>query len=219
MRAPLNTAKERKLFPSGLSGARCWIVADLGTQRFAQKPNEEGTRKLLFVFESTEYFDTFDAQKGEEPFIIMHELAFFMNSANPSKKTNLRKFIEGWRGNPLSEEEARNYDFDPLPGQPAILSVLHTEKANGGTKAVIQAANKPRPGEQLPKLRGKPVLYSLEDGQGGAFLLLPKWIQTKVLESDEMKGIAPQPAQEHEPDFTQTDANSSGVDEETNVPF
>lgn len=186
MIAPKNESKPRKPFPAGVSNARLQILADLGVQLFQGK---DPTRKLLFVFESTKHFDTFDEQKGPEPLIIMHELAFFMNGSNPSKKPKLRQFIEGWRG-PLTEEAARTFDLEQLVGAPATLSVIHQSKATGGIRATIMCANDPEEGVKVPVMRGKPVCYEIGMKEGGTFTQLPPWIQKKVRESVDLTGTS-----------------------------
>lgn len=214
MRAPENTSKPRKPFPKGVSNARLQILADLGTQRFK---GGDPTRKLLFVFESTKHFDTFDEKKGAEPFIIMNELAFFMNSASPTKKTKLRQFVEGWAG-PMTEAQAKAFDLETLVGKPVTLMVAHGSKTDGSIKPIINGATEPEEGVTVPAMRGKPVCYEIGMGEGGTFALLPGWIQKKIRESDEFTGGGAPANVEESPFNGEEQGGDDGYDPDTGLP-
>lgn len=185
MQAPQNTSRPRILCPTGPHLGRLVQLVDLGSQRF--KPQDEPTRKLYLGFETSGTTHIFDEKKGPEPFMIQVEFAFFMVSSG-QKKTKLRTFIESWRGRPFgSDQEASQFDFEKLLGQPALLTISHERKADGSLKSVIAGICQPMAGQLVPKAHNPLVLYEIAHGEGGKFTMLPPFLRKKIQESEEFK--------------------------------
>lgn len=66
-------------------------------------------------------------------------------------KSNLRKFLNDWRGTPLTDEQAENLNLNVLVGKPALLQITNTTR-NNNTYADIGTVMKLVPGMTLPSL-------------------------------------------------------------------
>jgi hypothetical protein len=54
-------------------------------------------------------------------------------------RSNLTKFLGGWRGKPLTEEETQRFDLDRLIGVSGLGNVTHKVGKNRKTLAIIQS--------------------------------------------------------------------------------
>ena len=188
MQAPINNQKPRILCPPGLHLCRLIQVVDLGSQRFK---GGDPSRKLYFGFETLETGHVFKEDKGEQPFSLQTEFAFYMNSSG-DKKTKLRQFVESWFNKPFpSEDEAAAFDFSKLIGRLAGVMIAHLPKKEGGMKAQIVGICPPDTnkikgldGLGWPKINPW-VLYEIDNGEDSEFAKLPNFLQSKIRESDE----------------------------------
>jgi hypothetical protein len=170
--------------PAGSHIARCFGVIDLGTH---DNPKfGTSARKILLQFELPTETHVFRDENGPEPFCVSREF-----SASLGKKSNLRPFLEGWRGRSFSDDELKKFDISVLAGQPCLLSVVHAQNGEK-TYANIAGAMKIPKGMVVPDPINKTVTFSLEEGDYDEAVLnaLPEWIRTKVGESPEYKSIA-----------------------------
>lgn len=210
MKAPANTSKPRVLCPRGIHLSRLVQVVDLGTQHF--KKGDDGSRKLYFGFETCAIGHVFDETKGEEPFMLQIEFAFYMNSANASKQTKLRQFIVQWFGKDFpNEESAREFEFADLIGKLAMITVAHKPKMDGSMKAVIADIYLPSKEERAKakEAHNPLVVYEINNGEDQNFNSLPNFLQSKIRESDEFNSA---PATTEEPE-DMSDATSDDTEE------
>ena len=179
MKAPQQDSKPRQLCPPGVQPARCVWLIDIGTQLY--KPTGQSQRKLIIGFETPNARADFG--KGSQPFLIKRTFAFCMTARN--KKTKLREFIEGWRGKPYAtDEDASDMDFSRLVGAAAIIVVQHKQSASGTVFEDIAAITPCPKAECAPQVNAS-IMYSIEDGMGGAYGKLPEWLQKQINESKE----------------------------------
>lgn len=182
MRAPENTSKPRTLCPRGPQLCRCVQVIDLGTQVFRQ--GEDGSRKLYLGFETSILRHTFKDEHGPEPFMLQIEFAWYVTAAG-GKKTKLRTFLEKWRGSAMTDDAARAFDFAKLLGTPAMLTVAHEPKKDGGTKTAIADIYLPEKGTVVPPAVNPLVCYEIGNGEDKNFAKLPDFLKKKIRESTE----------------------------------
>jgi hypothetical protein len=117
--------------PDGAFPAVCVDLIDMGESLDVYQGTTNILPKLVVVFQTNaEDPDT------HKPLEIHIELT---NSFG--KKAKLRKLLEGWRGKPYSDDEARKgVPLHKLEKQNATLNVMHkTAVASGNTYAVIDS--------------------------------------------------------------------------------
>lgn len=187
MQAPESSSKPKVNCPVGAHLARCVQVIDLGNQHF--QPGDDASHKLYLAFETCDLKHVFKEERGPEPFMLQSEFAWFLVSSK--KKTKLREFIESWKGSPFADDAAaRAFDFERLLGLAATLMVVHKAKSDGTMKAVI-AGIAPADSKTAPKPVNPLICYEIGMGEGGTFSKLPPFLQKKLRESDEFRGIKP----------------------------
>lgn len=117
--------------PIGMQQAVCVDGIDLGEKVDSyQGGPPKLSRKYALVFQTAER----DEDTGA-PFEVSIEF-----TASLGEMAALRKFIDGWRGKALTDDEARTFDITRLVGQNALLNVTHKTSAKGKTYAKIMSA-------------------------------------------------------------------------------
>src|SRR5699024_4176655 len=144
-----------KRLEAGTYIAVCNMLADLGMQPGSAK-HPEPKHKVAIRFEvpaeRVEY--EFDGVKKEGPMTITKTFTASMN-----KKANLRKFLEGWRGQAFTDAEAGNFDIAKLLGVPALLTVQEYTKNDGTTGTAIGSAARLMKGMDAPKAENELLYY------------------------------------------------------------
>lgn len=161
--------------PAGTHQARCYGVIDLGTQHSELYAD---AWKVMILWETPHERITMD--KEERPMTISKEYTLSL-----SKKSNLRKHLETWRGRVFTKEELEGFDVANVIGAPCLLSVTHKESGSGNTYAAIEAVSAVPKGMDVPPLFHKTVKFDIADGESEIFKGLPEWIQKKVTASEE----------------------------------
>ena len=125
--------------PDGAYPAVCVDLIDMGEALDIYQGTANILPKLVVVFQT-------NAEDAEthKPLEIHIELT---NSFG--KKAKLRKILEGWRGKPYTDEEARKgVPLHKLEKQNAILNVVHkTAQSSGNTYAIIDSIMPPMKGQ------------------------------------------------------------------------
>lgn len=125
--------------PKGQFAARCCDIIDLGfkAESYQNNPVElKDKTALVFRTEAT--------REDGKPWQIGQEFTHTMG-----KKGNMRKFLEAWRGEPYTEEQAKaGVPLDKLEGVPALITVAHKVSGAGNTYAII-AGIQPLPKKML----------------------------------------------------------------------
>ncbi|HLP41240.1 MAG TPA: hypothetical protein VK465_07010 [Fibrobacteria bacterium] len=121
-----------KELPSiGMHQAVCAQVHSLGFQVF--KGQVSFSPKCVFVFELDEKMK--EGQMAGKPFVISERHGQYMGK--PGKSSNLRRFLEKWKGKEYTEEEAKATNIKKCEGQPCTLMIDHEPKDGGGFRAKI----------------------------------------------------------------------------------
>jgi len=171
--------------PEGNHAARCVRMIDLGTQKNKFDESKAAQRKVRLEFELPE-----ELREDGKPFLLHQKFTLTMH-----EKGSLRKFLQGWRGVPFTEDEAKRFDITKLLGQPCLLNVIH--KTNEGkTYANIDAATR------LPKSMTAPAQItpcfefslSAEDFRQEVYDALPDYLKEEIAASPEYQALqAPAP--------------------------
>lgn len=126
-----------------------------------------------------------------------HPLWGIQETNSTGKKANLRKFIDGWRGKPLTEEEAKSFDVGALLGQACQLVIGLNKNNNPKVDAIVRANQKLEPTRELKEF------FMEEDYNGDLPDWLMDWMKDRIAESVEyIKAVTPEnfqepPAPEH----------------------
>lgn len=164
-----------KKLEAGTYIAVCNMLADLGMQPGSAKypdPKHKVAIRFEVPAERVEY--EYDGQKREGPMAITKTFTASMN-----KKANLRKFLEGWRGQAFTDADAGNFDIAKLLGVPALLTVQEYTKNDGTTGTAIGSASKLMKGMDAPKAENE-LLYYMPPDDEAQFEKLPKWVRDAI---------------------------------------
>ena len=116
--------------PSGLQRAVCCDVVELGIVDTSFGPK----RKIKLCWQSENLMD------NGKPFLIQQRY-----TATLHPKGTLRPALESWRGKPLSQQEADDFDLEVLLGKNCQLLVVHSIK-DGVTYGNVQSIVPPAKG-------------------------------------------------------------------------
>lgn len=168
--------------PAGGHPAVCYIMAMLGTQEFSYEGEASKKQAIMFSFELLGD----EMMKDGRPFSINTRIMPFSSH----EKSNLRKMVQSWRGQPYTEQQLMEMGGLPvskLIGQPAYVNVVHNSSANKPDRvyANIFSVMKLPKGIPAPKPVNDPVVYSAAHHDQAAFNKLPEYIQAKVVMSPE----------------------------------
>lgn len=125
-------AKEEREFilvPSGTHQAVCYDVWDVGNQRqvFRDKSGKETVNilhKVYLAFEVNKLMPSGPMQGKRMTISKQYTLSL-------SRKANLKKDLEAWRGKVFTAEELKGFVLDKLIGVNCNLSVIHNETKDG----------------------------------------------------------------------------------------
>ena len=124
--------------PEGQFLSVCVDVVDLGKMESTWQGKTTMKHKCRVVFELSEKREDGSAYRASRKF-----------TASLSEKSNLRAFLQSWRGQPFTPEELAGFDTEVLIGVNAIVQILHA-KVGDKTYANIDAIMKPVKG--MPRL-------------------------------------------------------------------
>ena len=185
------STKEKPIVEAGAHSAICYSVIDMGTQKSTYQGETKELKKIRIGFEVCDQNDDFEQVENGKVTIIKKPLvcsAEFTASIGP--KASLRKFIEGWLGSALNAKQLASFKVTDFLGKSALLNVVHkVSQVSGKTYAAIGSASKLPKGMVVPERVNNLISYEIEQGQGGEFTNLPKWLQEKVLLSKELGGV------------------------------
>lgn len=119
--------------PEGQYAARCVDVVDMGWQRTDYGPKY----KVRVVFFCGEFLDKeVDGKTVNMPMLVS---SFF--TASLHEKSNLRQFLESWRGAVFTADELGRFDLEKMLDAPAFLQIIHRkvgEKTYANIKSIMR---------------------------------------------------------------------------------
>lgn len=129
-----NEDKPFPIHPAGQFAARCVDVIDLGeaVSDYAGQPPYLAQKVALAFW--TGQLDE-NPEVKQVPVNVVMEFTLSMG-----KKSNMRAFLESWRGKSYTDEEAKQgVPVDRLYGAPALISVEHKQSGKGRMYARIKS--------------------------------------------------------------------------------
>lgn len=181
-----NGGREIAPINAGTYAARCYSMIHIGTidEQIQGKPIQ-WINKVHLTFEIPSEKFVFDEKKGEESRVVGKEFTLSMN-----EKSKLRKFLESWRGQVFSEEQAKSFDITKLFNIPCLVNVIHKTSAKGNVYTEIASVSSPIAGMTVPELTNKIFEFNFNTNIE-KFPDVPKFIREKIVRSKEWNAIDP----------------------------
>jgi hypothetical protein len=168
---------------AGTYVARCYSMIHMGTVKESYMGEEKFVNKVRLTFELPTELKVFKEENGEQPQVISKEFTLSLG-----EKSNLRAFLNSWRGKALTEEECKAFDITVLAGKACTLSIIHkTSKVSGKTYAEIGSIGGVMKGMEVPALMNPQMVFSVSNFDQVAFDSFPDFIKEKIESSNEYK--------------------------------
>ncbi len=170
---------------AGTYVARCYSMIHMGTIKESYMGEEKFVNKVRLTFELPTELKVYKEENGEQPAVLSKEFTLSL-----SEKSNLRAFLNSWRGKALTEDECKAFDIAVLAGKPCTLSVIHkTSKVSGKTYAEISSIGAVMKGMEVPPLMNPQIVFSVTNFDQVAFDSFPDFIKEKIQSSNEYKAL------------------------------
>ena len=129
--------------PPGIHVGICVAVIDLGTHPKSFQGKEVMQHKVRIAFELP-----FCKMEDGKPFLVMDKW-----TASLEAKSKLRPLLESWRGQAWPKGPISGFSLKDLLGKPAMITVIHTPKEDGGVwvniKGIAKLGKNPETGEPI----------------------------------------------------------------------
>lgn len=180
IKASAKGGKDFELVPAGVHFAICTQIVHVGVQP-AFNSNYPDKDEVWLQFEVPDVRVKWqkNGQEHEGPAIVRRKFTLSL-----SEKSNLRPFLESWRGKAFTKEEEDGFEITALVGKCCQLSVIHEASKDGKkTYANINGAfgliKEQRDALQLNPARAQPqgefVVYSPNSHDQAIYDALPEW--------------------------------------------
>lgn len=147
--------------------------------------------RLIFGFEFPDIMNDFGNGKPESAVLSVSFAAVTSTSKGPSK---FGRFVNAWRGKPLTDQELMLFNWTKLVGVHAYINIVHEPAKTGNGFAARVGGIGPVP-KGVTRTEGKnaQVVYSVLDHRAEAYEKLPPWVRELVATSTEFAKLnAPQ---------------------------
>lgn len=165
-----------QIAPAGNHRAVCYSVIDLGTQEKQYEGEVSYKHEIEIGFELVD-----ETMEDGRPFVISKRFTF-----SSSKKSNLIKVLESWRGIPFKPEDlgVNGFDIQKLIGVPCLLACVHVETSTGKNYCVINAATPLPKGMEKPTPTNSGIYYTIA-AHPAVWDSLPEYKQNVIMKSPE----------------------------------
>lgn len=177
--------KEFKLVPAGTHLARCYQFLHIGNVPNTFPGAQSAViNKIRLTWELPDEKVSFKEGEEPKPFSISQDYTLSMN-----EKANLRKMVQSWLGQKMTDEEATDFDVETLVGKPCLLTIVHTTKGDKTYASVNNVTALPGKME-CPAAINAPSVINWETMTVDAFNALPEFLQKKMQEAAEYRAFA-----------------------------
>lgn len=210
----LLTAKPEKEFeriPAGTHAARCWMIADIGTQKGEYQGKPTLRRQIVFSWETPT-----KVMEDGRPFVISETYTAYLGG-----NSKLRSILETWRGGAFTEEELKGVDPIQFLMLPAFISIVHqASKTTGKIYANVGAVMQVPEGMNVPTVCNGPFYFSFDNFNQAAFDALPEWVKNKAKLSPEWEAATSgAPPVDEAPPMEDNGFNTSDLITEDDIPY
>jgi hypothetical protein len=183
--------------------ARCVSLIDIGTVENMYKGQSNGKHHRIFLtWELPKLLAVFNDEKGQQPFVVSEELTL-----STADNGNLSKLIANWRGRPLTPEEQKEFDPTVMVGKTCLIQFIHKIKPKYSGQNVTVATSENtnmkvgavmnRPKEmEIPEAINPLFIWDWDEVEKNGFKQeefdkIPKFLQQKIMSSEEYIRLAP----------------------------
>lgn len=166
----------------GTYAARCYSMIEIGTISEEYMGEKKRQHKVMLTWELPTELEIFDADKGEEPYVVSKTYTLSMH-----EKATLRRDLESWRGKGFTEKEAEAFDITALLGKPCMLSIIHRPGKVDPSKTYVEIAsisNMPK-GLVCPDQINPTRVLSFDSWNQEIFDGLSDYLKEKIASSEE----------------------------------
>jgi hypothetical protein len=179
--------KERELIPAETHQAVCYSIIEIGTEEFVYMGETKKSKKVKITFELPNELRVFDEEKGEQPMVIGKDFTISL-----SEKSNLRAFLESWRGKKFTDDELKGFDLSNLIGANCLIVVgQEVNQKNGKTYNSLMSISPLMKGMKKADPINQTILLSYSDFDWSVYDALPNFIKEKMANTPEFKALAP----------------------------
>jgi hypothetical protein len=186
----------------GLRVGRLYKIVELGTQTDEYEGQTKRNAKVMITFELAA-----PMMADGRPFSISKEY-----TQSLGEKATLRKHLESWKGQAMTEQEHKDFDPKKLLGKVGCLNLTLTARG----KIKIDSISGLMEGMAKPEPFNPQSYFSMDDFDVEAFQAMPNWIKAKIESSPEYKAL--HAAGGHEDGPPPPAAPLSGIDPKTGKP-
>jgi len=166
-----------EIIDPGVYHAICYGVVDLGTHEGEYNGQLTIRHQILVIWELP--FETIEIDGNTKPRAISK---FYTLSLH--EKSNLRKDLRDWRGKDFTAMELIQFDVSKLIGANCQLNVIHKDRKDGSTIAVVGSIMPLSKGTKKLSAFNDDLYFSFEDG-----MTIPEncpdWIVSIIMRSQE----------------------------------
>jgi hypothetical protein len=199
-----------KRVPAGSHIARCFSVADLGTQTTSGQYGVTTNRKIRLAWE------IFGEDENNEPLTIDVDGVAMPMTINKTytlslgEKASLRKDLSAWRGRDFTEEELKGFNVTSVLGIYCMLNVTVSD-SNGKTYSNVAGISPLHKSMAKPDPVHKNQVFDLDNVDLDIFHSFHEKLQEYIKQSPEWGAFAKQSG--HAPQ------NDPMADFESDIPF
>lgn len=162
-----------EIVEAGLYTAVCTGVIDQGLQVNEQFNKCAPSVRLIFelVGETYEYNDEEHTRQVGRDFTL-----------SLGEKSNLRSFLQSWRGKSFSSDELNGFDLKTILGKAGQLQIIHKESKSSGNPYAYVNNMVPLPkGTAAPKPENRLVYFDMDDEKTyGEYELFPDFLKERI---------------------------------------
>lgn len=176
------------LAPAGNQALTCIGLYILGTLNEEYQGHKKKVKKLMLAFELNDTNHVFKEGEPAQPFVMHKD---FTN--NLGSTSNLRKFIDQWAGQKLTDADAKTFNLANLVGFSGLGNVVHDKKKKDGSDIALIIGMSPLPASMAKPISRMPhKIFNINKVpfDDATFKTLPEWIQKKIQGSDEYLALA-----------------------------
>ena len=179
--------------PQGVHVARCYLIADIGTQTDEWKGEIKHQHKIILTWEiPDERIDVeYDGVEKNLPRAISKTYTLSLG-----EKANLRKDLVCWRGRDFTDEELAGFDLEAILGKSCQIQVVHKPRQGGGVSYKIASVMSLPKGMKHETPENPCRMWSIGDPLED----VPKWMVDLAMKSKEWAERVDGHTEQAEPD-------------------
>lgn len=166
--------------PAGTHIARCIEIVHVGTIPTEYMGQRKMRNVIRFTWELPNETKVWKEGEPPKPYLVNQKFTLHLGETS-----NLRPFVESWRGKAFTEEELKGFDIFKVLGVPCTLTVSHKQSNNGKTYADVTGIGPVMKGMQCPPQVNPSFAFTANEFTVDEFNKLPKFLQDEVKSSQE----------------------------------